>query len=193
MKKLLISSKHRRLRKRICEQRTPMYRVALSWCNEPALADDLVQETTLTALKKLDQLKDDARLEAWLYRILNNCWLGYLRKNRPTVDIDNMILDNGEQPPEQSLEQHQVSVRVRHAISQLPMGQRQVLTLVDLQELSYKEVSEALGISVQTVANLMSLALADLRRTLEPLLKPTPSPPGPATHRSFPRQASGSD
>ena len=40
MKKLIISSRHRQLRKRLCEQRTAMYRVALSWCNEPALADD---------------------------------------------------------------------------------------------------------------------------------------------------------
>ena len=160
MKKLIISSKHRQLRKRICEQRTAMYRVALSWCNEPALADDLVQETTLTALHKLDQLKDDARLEAWLYR------LGYLRKNRPTVDIDNMILDNGEQPPEQSLEQHQVSMRVRHAISQLPMGQRQVLTLVDLQELSYKEVSEALDIPIGTVMSRISRARQGLKEVL---------------------------
>ncbi len=166
MKKLIISGKHRQLRKRICEQRTAMYRVALSWCNEPALADDLVQETTLTALDKLDQLKDDARLEAWLYRILNNCWLGYLRKNRPTVDIDNMILDNGEEPPEQSLQQHQVSMRVRHAISQLPMGQRQVLTLVDLQELSYKEVSEALDIPIGTVMSRISRARQGLKEVL---------------------------
>jgi RNA polymerase sigma-70 factor (ECF subfamily) len=166
MKKLFISSKHKQLRKRICEQRTPMYRVALSWCNEPALADDLVQETTLTALDKLDQLKDDTRLEAWLYRILNNCWLGYLRKNRPTVDIDNMILDNGEQLPEQSLQQHQVSVRVRNAISRLPMGQRQVLTLVDLQELSYKEVSEALDIPIGTVMSRISRARQGLKEVL---------------------------
>ena len=166
MTKLFLSKKQRQLRKRICEQRTSMYRVALSWCNELALADELVQETTLTALANLEQIKDETRLEAWLYRILNNCWLGYLRKNRPTVDIDNMILDSGEQPPEQSLEQHQISRRVRHAISQLPMGQRQVLTLVDLQELSYKEVSEALDIPIGTVMSRISRARQGLKEVL---------------------------
>ncbi|MEJ2308581.1 MAG: sigma-70 family RNA polymerase sigma factor [Gammaproteobacteria bacterium] len=166
MKKLFLSKKQRELRKRICAHRTPMYRVALSWCNEPALADDLVQETTLTALDKIDQLRDEKRLEAWLYRILNNCWLGYLRKNRPTTDIDNMVLDNGEQPPEESMDQQQIRLRVRHAIAQLPMGQRQVLTLVDLQELSYREVSEALDIPIGTVMSRISRARQGLKELL---------------------------
>jgi RNA polymerase sigma-70 factor (ECF subfamily) len=166
MTKLFLSKKQRQLRKRICEQRTSMYRVALSWCNEPALADDLVQETTLTALAKLEQLKDETRLEAWLYRILNNCWLGYLRKHRPTTDIDSVMLDSGEQSPEQNMDQQQVRLRVRSAIAQLPMGQRQVLTLVDLQELSYKEVSEALDIPIGTVMSRISRARQGLKELL---------------------------
>jgi RNA polymerase sigma-70 factor (ECF subfamily) len=166
MPKLFLSKKQRQLRKRICEQRTPMYRVALSWCNEPALADDLVQETTLTALAKLDQLKDENRLEAWLYRILNNCWLGYLRKHRPTTDIDDVALDNGEGSVEETMDQQQIRLRVRNAIAQLPMGQRQVLTLVDLQELSYKEVSEALDIPIGTVMSRISRARQGLKALL---------------------------
>lgn len=166
MPKHFFSKKHRQLRKRICEQRTPMYRVALSWCHEPALADDLVQETTLTALAKLDQLKDENRLEAWLYRILNNCWFGYLRKHRPTTDIDSMVLDSGEDSLEESMEQQQMRLRVRAAIAQLPMGQRQVLTLVDLQELSYKEVSEALDIPIGTVMSRISRARQGLKERL---------------------------
>ena len=166
MPTLLISKKQRQLRRRICEHRASMYRIALSWCGEPALADDLVQETTLTALNKLEQLKDENRLEAWLYRILNNCWLGYLRKHRPTTDIDDMVLDDGEAPVEQEMYQQQVKVRVRNAIARLPMGQRQVLTLVDLQELSYREVSEALDIPIGTVMSRISRARHGLKEIL---------------------------
>jgi RNA polymerase sigma-70 factor (ECF subfamily) len=56
------------------------------------------------------------------------------------------------------------------AVAGLPPKRREVFRLVREEGLSYKEVAEALGLSPQTVANHMSLALADLRATLRPYL-----------------------
>ena len=64
------------------------------------------------------------------------------------------------------MQQQQVRTRVRNAISQLPMGQRQVLTLVDLQDLSYREVSEALDIPIGTVMSRISRARQGLKEIL---------------------------
>ncbi len=59
---------------------------------------------------------------------------------------------------------------VMEALSRLPERRREVFVLVRQQGMSYREASAILGLSQQTVANHMSLALADLRRALEPHL-----------------------
>ena len=61
-----------RLRQEFADRRNKLYRVAYSWCHNSALADDLVQETMLKAMKKSDSLRNHATLDTWLYRILLN-------------------------------------------------------------------------------------------------------------------------
>ena len=81
--------------KRIEHSRTKLYRMALAWCHDPMLADDLVQETQILALQKLHQLNNDAAFNGWIYSILHNAWLGHLRKSRPTEDIDQLVVADG--------------------------------------------------------------------------------------------------
>ncbi len=70
--------KNQRFRKTLAEYRENLYRIAYSWCHNPALADDLVQEALAKALKNSGQLRDLKTVKAWLYRILSNCWLSWL-------------------------------------------------------------------------------------------------------------------
>jgi DNA-directed RNA polymerase specialized sigma24 family protein len=67
------------LKRRIAESRDRLYRVALTWCGDEMLADDLVQETMASDIVKRRQLRDEKRLFAWLYSILNNNWRRHLR------------------------------------------------------------------------------------------------------------------
>ncbi len=73
------------------EQRRPMlYQLAYSWCHQPALADDLVQDTMVKALRNAKQLQNTKAVKAWLTRILANCWYDHLRSSRDMADIDNL-------------------------------------------------------------------------------------------------------
>ena len=145
------------------------------------LADDLVQETLLKAIKNLAQLQDHTSLEAWLFSILSNCLRDHYRRRRPQADYDELLeLPSAEPLPEEQHAESQLVARVRFAVASLPLGQRQVLTLVDLGELSYIQAADALGIPVGTVMSRLCRARQTLRQRLEEFpatvyeLKPVP-------------------
>ena len=153
------------VRQTLEESRARLFRMAMAWTGEPALADDLVQETMTRALQKYQQLRDPERLDAWLFRILSNCWREHLRRQKPGVPLDDIELVESH-TPEHEQQQLDVVSRVRHEISTLPMGQRQVLTLVDLEGFSYAEAAEVLEIPVGTVMSRLNRARTALRERL---------------------------
>jgi len=153
------------LRKRLEENRPRLYRIAFSWCHEAALADDLVQETMEKALKKAGQLRDMDALNTWLYTILNNCWRDHLRRRKETVDVDDIPFESDDSPEDDN-QRHQVVTQVRKAIATLPISQRQVLTLVDLEGCTYIEVANILEVPVGTVMSRLCRARRALKERL---------------------------
>jgi len=156
---------NRDLQQQLETRRDKMFRVACSWCHDSYLADDLVQQALVKALQHLGDLRSMEVLDAWLFRILSNCWKDHLRRQRDTVDVDDAGLTGGD-TPEDWHHQGQIVERVRQAIRMLPEPQRQVITLVDLGELTYKEVSEVLGIPIGTVMSRVCRARQSLRTSL---------------------------
>lgn len=147
------------------ESRARLYRVAWSWCHDAALADDLVQETLLKAYRKAGQLRDPRAGQAWLFSILSNCFNDHFRRNRETEDIDDHEIADEESPESRSSEL-QIVRKVRRAIATLSAGQRQVVTLVDLEGFSYIEVAQILGIPVGTVMSRLCRARNALKTRL---------------------------
>lgn len=149
--------------------RPKLYRVAYSWTHNAALSDDLVQETLIKALKNAVQLRDPALLNSWLFSILTNCWRDHFRQYREMEDIEELedYRCVHATTPEDEHAQSQLVARVRDAVAQLPIGQRQVLTLVDLEEFSYIEVAAILAIPIGTVMSRLCRA----RQSLKALLK----------------------
>jgi RNA polymerase sigma-70 factor (ECF subfamily) len=156
---------NRDLRRRIAGHRDLLYRVALSWCGEPGVADDLVQETLMIALQRSAQLRDPERLKAWMLVILRNCWNKHLGRRRPSVDIEDTVVAS-ENNVEAACQTQQTVASVRKAILRLPEAQRQTLTLVDLAGLSYAEVADALEIPIGTVMSRLYAARQSLQKTL---------------------------
>jgi RNA polymerase sigma-70 factor (ECF subfamily) len=154
------------LRRRLEELRPRLYRLAYSWCHDAALADDLAQDALIKALARSEQLRDAQALESWLFSILNNCWRDHLRARREFTDVDDLddaIVDDAPSP-EQRYASRQTIQRVRLAIAGLPLGQRQVVTLVDIEECGYAEVAAILGVPVGTVMSRLARARLALRR-----------------------------
>ena len=155
----------KKLEHKLSELRPRLYRLAVSWCGDTMLADDLVQDSMNKALLNHAQLKDFTSIKPWLFKILHNCWMQYLRSKKPTLDIDNIELLSNHSPEKQLSEMHIVD-RVRKAVEMLPLNQRQVITLVDLEENSYQQVSEILEIPLGTVMSRLSRARTQLKSRL---------------------------
>ena len=149
--------------------RPKLYRVAFSWSHNAALADDLVQETLLKVLKNSRQLRDPALLNGWAFSIMANCWRDHFRQHKEMEDIDELedYRCATQITPEDDHSQSQIVSGVRGAIARLPMGQRQVLTLVDLEGFPYVEVAQILSIPIGTVMSRLCRA----RQALKTLLK----------------------
>ena len=157
------------LRREIEQSRDMLGRMAYAWCHDRALADDLAQAAVEKGLRSCGQLRDEARLRAWLLQILANCLRDHVRERRDFVDIDDVaesVLASGATPEEASASA-QLAGRVRAAVAGLPLGQRQVVTLVDLEAFSYAEVAEILAIPIGTVMSRLCRAREALRGLLE--------------------------
>lgn len=159
-------------RARLEQHRLRLYRIAYAWTHSAALADDLVQETLAKALRKSGQLRDPNAGEAWLYSILSNCYNDHFRRLRVTEEIDNNTLTH-DFTPEKESSQQEIVHKVRLAIAKLSEGQRQVVTLVDIQGMSYVEVAQVLNVPIGTVMSRLCRARNVLKDLLDDLAPKT--------------------
>jgi RNA polymerase sigma-70 factor (ECF subfamily) len=151
---------------RIAGTRERLYRVALALCGDKMLADDLVQETMTAALKNYQQLREDKSLFGWMCCILRNNWYHHLRKQKPQGPLDEQLPSEAHGPTEK-FEETEVVDQIRQAVYSLPMDQRQVISLVDLGELSYCDVAETLEIPIGTVMSRLHRARKNLLAKLK--------------------------
>ncbi|AHE99498.1 RNA polymerase sigma factor [Thioalkalivibrio paradoxus] len=159
--------RQRRLRQQVCDLRPQLYRTAFAWCHDAALADDLVQEAMIKALTGLKTLQDEAALKAWVFRIMTNCYRDWGRRQRDTVDVDDLELPCDDACPETHTERGRVVLDVRRAMARLSDDHRQVISLVDIEGFAYAEVSEVLGVPIGTVMSRLSRARGQLRKLLQ--------------------------
>lgn len=155
----------RAVRERVGGSRVRLYKVALAWTGDRMLADDLVQEAIAIGLNKGHQLREVDKLYPWLYSILNNCWRRHLRTHKPDADCEPDTLAS-EVNLEHQVERQQIVRDVRQAVFRLPVGQREVLSLVDLEGFSYAEVAEVLDIPIGTVMSRLNRARKALQQAL---------------------------
>ena len=155
----------RSLKNEFASRRTKLYRIAYSWCHSPALADDLVQETMLKAIKNIASLREQSTLDTWLYRILINNWHDYLRVQGRNVELTDVV-DEVTSDQSESYQQSQIVERVRSSVSKLPMQLREAVTLADFAGFSYSEMAEILDIPIGTVMSRLYRARQALKKQL---------------------------
>ena len=153
------------LKAEFAARRNKLYRIAYSWCHDPALADDLVQETIYKALKNASRLRDVATLDSWLYRILYNCWHDYLRVKGRNVEFVEMH-DEDQSDHSENYQQAQIVKRVRASVEQLPLPLREVVTLADFAGFSYTQIAEITGVQIGTVMSRLFRARKNLKQQL---------------------------
>jgi len=138
-------------------------------------AEDITQEAFLNVFRAIDSFKGD-RFSPWIYKIASNLCLDHLRRRRlPTVSLDapvnadmdvaREIADNTSLPEEEALSEA-LGIDIQRAIDSLPERYRVVTVLRHIEDLSYEEIAEVLGIPLGTVKTRLFRAREMLRERL---------------------------
>ena len=148
-----------------------MMRYAFNMTGSTDIAEDMVQQTFTHAWKAADRWKPDARLSTWLYSILRNECLQYLRKHKPflrlAVNIDDTIIHDIEPLPDRLLETNDTTRDLHLAMDRLPERQKTAMLLRYAEEMTQKEAAEVLGIGEKALESLLSRGKAQLKLWLK--------------------------
>ncbi len=141
-----------------------LYRVALRYTRDKALAEDLVHDTVVRALRFRDKFEPGTNFKAWSYTILTHTFIHkYRRQKREHEVLEGHSRDDVERQlssqetrdaafkPEDVYLDRMLSDEVLAALDALPEEFRTVITLCDLEGLSYKEIADVVGCPVGTV------------------------------------------
>jgi RNA polymerase sigma-70 factor, ECF subfamily len=136
--------------------------------------DDVVQSACERALGRRDQFQQGTRFDSWMYRIVQTVWIDRLRhsSNREQgVEPTELAKHPGSDAVE--LAENRVALaEVRRAIAKLPVDLREVLVLVTIEDMPYREAAEILGIPIGTVMSRLSRARLTLYEKLaEPSMR----------------------
>lgn len=157
-----------------------VYRVALHLTGQPDAAEDVLQETFISACQAAQSFRNDARLSTWLYRIARNRGLQWQRSQRETVPLEtdeddeqafNSVIADMRHIPDQALLSQELFDVVDRAILALPKTLRQAFLLREFEGLSTKEAAEALGISQSALKVRLHRARQQIQETVRRYLE----------------------
>lgn len=155
-----------------------VYAMALRLARNPDDANDLLQETILRAFRFFHQFTPGTNCRAWVLTILfNNFRNGYRKAAREQtsiseeefsnqLDAESMAADQSQSDPQSLAFTNVMEPEVQSALDSIPEEFRSTMLLVDVNELSYEEVSAVLSIPVGTVKSRVSRGRALMRQAL---------------------------
>jgi len=150
---------------------TSLYNLAHWLTRNPQEADDLLQETYLKALKGFESFQQGTNFRSWMYRILRNTFLtsrtGLNSKMTEPFDLEDGSTTPAEaDTPETLLLARADQQLVQDALERLPVPFREIILLCDIEEMSYQEIAEALGVPIGTVMSRLSRARKAMRELI---------------------------
>ncbi len=147
----------------------PLHAYALSFLENNAQAEDIVQQVFLKIWEKQDKL-DIISLKPYLYRSVHNACLNQLKQRENKITHSKFIKQVSVNSYEELPMLHEMEERIRKAIKNLPQQCRIIFQLSRFEDLKYREIADQLQLSVKTVETQMSKALQLLRVQLIDLL-----------------------
>ena len=140
------------------------------------LSEDIFQDTFIKVINSLQKGKynEEGKFLPWMMRIAHNLMIDHFRKEakmrkvRPTAEFDIFdVLDDGNKNQEDVMMQTQVHADLNVLIEQLPKDQKKVLKMRYFKDLSFKQISDLTGTSINTALGRMRYALINLRKLAE--------------------------
>ncbi len=142
-----------------------LYAIAVGVLHDRTLAEDAVQSALLSAWRDIPKLREPARFEAWLYRLLIRACYDEARRQRAhfatvtVISVEPSVVDGSRQFADRDL--------IERAFRRLPVEQRAVIVMHHFEGLSLTETATALGIPVGTARSRLHYALRTLRGAVE--------------------------
>jgi RNA polymerase sigma-70 factor (ECF subfamily) len=147
-----------------------LYNFACWLAGNRAAAEDLVQETYLKACKGFSSYQQGTNFRAWIYRILRNTYLTTEAGLKATASLDDdeetWTEPGTMETPESLLLAAREQEQIVRALEALPVHHREIVLLCDIEEMSYQEIGQALGIPLGTVMSRLSRARKAMRALL---------------------------
>lgn len=154
-----------------------VYAYILNIVKDRDLANDLFQETFVKAIVTIGQGRytENGKFLAWITRIAHNLIIDFYRQEKSVAQLscDNEEVDIlnrkelSEDTVEDTIVRNQILNDVKLLVSTLPDTQRRVLEMRYYMDMSFKEIAEATGVSINTALGRMRYAILNLRRTAE--------------------------
>ena len=158
-----------------------VFTLAMRWMGDEQIANEVAQDVFIALFRSLKNFRGDAQLSTWIYRVvINHCKnrKQYRRRRKMSrhepLEGDRNDDDDGPKRqiaadgplPDAAVHQSDAERLIREALEQLPEEQRTIIVLRDIEDLSYEEISELLGLARGTVKSRLHRARAQLARIL---------------------------
>lgn len=127
-------------------------------------SEDLLQEVLIKIYKNLDSLKQDEKIYPWIYQIARNSIIDYYRR-KSKIESNLEVEDIKGYDAEES-SNGDIAICIKNMINSLPEKYKQVIILSEYENLTYKEISQRLGISVSGVKSRIQRARKLLKNML---------------------------
>lgn len=140
------------------------------------LANDLFQDTFIKVIRLLKEGKyiEEGKFQPWILRIAHNMAIDHFRRNKKMKMVRSRdeydvfaTIDNEESHIEDKLVETQIHSDVLKLIDELPMDQQEVVRMRMYQNLSFKEIAETTGVSINTALGRMRYAVINLRKIVD--------------------------
>lgn len=156
----------REFQERIWPLKDRFYRFALRWLGDSQEAQDVVQEAMIKIWGQGDELQRVGNLEAWCLRLVRNLSIdksrgGYRKRRTELTEAPAPYSDS--QSPNQYLQAKDTLQHIEQLMQELPLAQRAVMQLRDIEGLSYQEIAEVLDISMAQVKTNLHRARVRIR------------------------------
>jgi len=151
----------------IVDEIPALRRYARALCRDPVAADDLVQEALVRAVSRQKLWVSHRGMRPWLFTILHNIFVNSLRGRRVLEVSEAVIGESDSASSEQDADYLCALSDFEQALFQLSSDQREVLLLVGLEQLTYRQVARVTGVPVGTVMSRLARAREQLSRSLE--------------------------